>query len=210
MRDSQLFKIIRPFVPAFERAMFDALAEASQMRGGRLMPTGRKGERKQIMHWLIRENLRVACDELSPFLTMCQERDGMGLDYITVTSGSSEIAVRWSPFTSERGFPSSNSERQEQIEETGNLYAEDTNEIPFARVGYELRNDHVEVGEFQGEISRLVLWREGAGFLTTLRAYPQSATITRVEHPKSRRIIPSERSAEEMRRVASEIRRMVS
>lgn len=157
-------RLLEPWFPLLGRVHAAALRD--HLAGIPLLGMPKKTERANDIHRAVRTNLRRVCDLAEPLMSLTEEPDGQGLDYLTCRMDQDRpFRIRWGHYKG-GSIRRNRTERTRQQQEQGyfefsDKQAEDEAEgTPWVTVGHTIEDDYVEIGAACWWIGRLVLLRE--------------------------------------------------
>ncbi len=194
----QIVAALEPWFPVLSYAANAAFLEV--LRAIPILGIPRKTERASDLHRAFRKHAQIACDEAETVLTMVQEREGLGLDFIRFDMGIA-FAIRWVRYPSDGRLNRNDSQRQTDLEGQGYLFSElsDSRKMPVVTLGLELADDYIEANVPRWWLSRMVLIREitdhATEFLGEICRYapPAAATTRTLVTPPMIKRVESER-----------------
>jgi hypothetical protein len=160
--NSELARRLEPWYPVF--AAVGTAVQRDFLAAISILGLPRKTERANDMHRAWRTNLRQVCDYADPMITIVEEPDGQGLDYILFNDDNAPFAVRWGRFNGET-VRRNRTDRNEQIQEQGvfNFALSEPaggSEMPIVTLAHTIEDEHTEGGRSCLWIGRLLLLRE--------------------------------------------------
>ncbi|MCB9858878.1 MAG: hypothetical protein H6815_12645 [Phycisphaeraceae bacterium] len=182
--DREIVCVTEPWYPAF------ALALEMSMRDVRAcLPFSgslKKTERANLMHATGRRHFTNLVDAAGmPALTICEEPDGRGLDYMVLSTGEVPVAIRWARYNGD-GVRRNSTKRSFDIQSSGHICTqprlfggddevdENGTDCPMVTLAYTVEDDYTEAGVAQWWIGRIVLIRErleGSELIRVVREY---------------------------------------
>ncbi len=176
------------FACVFQTAERDAKAAVA------MMGNPRRTERANIFHLCIREGMRALAEKHDPLLTLVEEPEGQGLDYVVLEVGEQRIAIRWAKYDGVR-INRNSTHRQTGIQQQGcfPFYMETDAELQTVTIGYVLEDDFTEGGRPCWWMCRLALLREStvdSEFIHDVATFTRpDSTTERIEQPSPRIVL---------------------
>jgi len=192
MTNVKIFEVFAPWIEVF--ACVFRTAESDVKAAVALMGNPRPTERANIFHLCIREGMRVLAEKYDPLLTLVEEPEGQGLDYVVLQVGEHRIAIRWGKSNGVR-INRNSTHRQTEIQQQGcfPFYMETDAKLPTVTIGYVLEDDFTEAGRPCWWISRLILLRESAvngEFIHGIANYTKpDSTAENIDRPSPRIVL---------------------
>jgi hypothetical protein len=173
----------------------------------------RRTERANDFHRAWRKNLSTVCKFADPLLTMVEEPEGQGLDYLVCKMDPDRpFILRWGRYNG-LTIRRNGTQRSRTVQEQGVLFAgcEDADEMQAATLGFTIENDYTEAGIPCWYYGRLVLLRERrevSEFITDVWVYSPPAVNAGGEYEAPAPIVTArEQEVEDWERIVSDIRR---
>ena len=159
MTNFEIVDVISPWYEVFACVFRTADSDVRAVVSGIGVP--RRTERANIYHLCIREGMRVLADRYDPVLTLVEEPEGQGLDYVVLHVGDHQIGIRWPKWNGVQ-INRNDSNRTREIQDQGcfPFYMETHAGLDTVAVAYVLQDDYTEGGRPCWWTSRLVLLRE--------------------------------------------------
>ncbi len=192
MTNVEIIDVISPwyevFGCVFRTAELDARSAIVEMG----IP--RRTERANIYHLCIREGMRVLAERYDRVLSLVEEPEGQGLDYVVLHAGEQEVGIRWSKYDGVQiNRNATNRTREIQNQGCFPFHMETNAGLTSVVVGYVLQDDYTEGGQPCWWISKLALLREksfGEEYIDEVARFTESgATVVDVENHESPRIV---------------------
>ncbi len=160
MTNLEIRQFLEPWTAIFASVMQTALRDADATI--ELLGVPRRVERATLVHAAARKGMRHVAEKWEDCLSLVEEPEGDGLDYLLIERGDNVIALRWSRFKGAR-ISRNATFRQQYIEEQQLMPHADDDEVaprPTVTLGYTIEDDFTEAGRPCWWIGRLVLVRE--------------------------------------------------
>lgn len=192
MTNVEIVDVVSPWYKVF--AYVFQTAEADVRAAVVEMGIPRRTERANLYHLCIREGMRVLAERYDRVLTLVEEPEGQGLDYVVLHVGEQEVGIRWSKYDGVR-INRNATHRTRQIQDQGcfPFYMETNAGLSSVVIGYLLEDDFTEGGRPCWWTSRLTLLREkssGDEFIDEVARFAESVPSTvELESHESPRIV---------------------
>lgn len=211
MTNVEIAEVIAPWYEVFTCVF--RTAESDVTAGIAVMDNPRRTERANIFHLCIRGGMRVLADRYDPRLTLVEEPEGKGLDYVVLEAGEHRIAIRWARYDGVQ-INRNSTLRQTEIQQQGcfPFYMETDAELPTVTIGYVLEDDYTEAGRPCWWICRLALLREsavGSEFIDGVASFTRPDSTTEIIDQPSPRIVLREDERRRMIELAENVVRKI-
>ncbi len=209
----ELVQQLEPWFPLFARIGEAALRD--QLAAVPILGLPRKTECANDWHRAWRNNFRRVCDLAEDFVTLVEEPEGQGLDYLLFRMNPDKpFTMRWGRINGET-IRRNRTARTREVHEQGTLFGvatESPSAMPNVTLGFTIEDYFTQVGQPCWWFGRLHLLRERADvseFMTEVHVYPAPEQNTEspfgVPPPI---VIARENEAQELEQMIENIRGM--
>lgn len=211
MTNSEISQMVEPWDDVLACAFDSAISDARDCAVTYGMP--RKGERASNVHVYVREGLRCLSDELAPTLTLVEEPEGQGADFVVLNVGEKQLALRWSRWDGVR-VNRNRTDRNKHIEEQScfPFHMETGGGLISATLAYTLADDYTEAGQPCWWLDRVAIIRErswGIEIIRDIATFEQPPLEVVTEPYTNPRIVARDDERSRMLALADDVMRKI-
>lgn len=210
LSNPEIVRRLEPWFPVFRLVTDQTLRDV--LEGMLVMGTPKKTERASDVHRCYRNNFRQVRDFAESMVTLVEEPDGQGLDYL-IFNGDQPLGVRWGRFDGET-VRRNRTGRTQQIQEQGVFeFAEeaDVSTMQMVTMAHTIEDEYTEGGHSCMWIGKLILLRERmqvSEVITEVHMFNKPEQSDTTDHETPPAVVEArETEADQLQRMIRRIRR---